>query len=138
MGLATPVRVREILERIAAVTEDTSAELHAYIKDHQEFENIGNRMLHEWSKGLRFHLSPLERSLCQGAAVQVFERGDSVPDAEPGLLGLKSVKITWRRRVRYRKSREEEPKSTAKEWLGHRRDWGIGEDKLKLIPAGPV
>jgi len=53
---ATPARVREILERIAAATEDTSAELHAYIKDHQEFENIGNRMLHEWEQGVALSL----------------------------------------------------------------------------------
>jgi hypothetical protein len=53
-------------------------------------------------------------------------------------LGLKSVKITERGRVRSRKSREEEPKNTAREWLGHRREWGIGEDRLKLIPTGPV
>src|SRR5205814_229915 len=33
---ATPARVREILERIAAATEDTSAALHGYINDHQE------------------------------------------------------------------------------------------------------
>jgi serine/threonine-protein kinase HipA len=55
---ATPARVREILERIAAATEDTSAELHAYIKDHQEFENIGNRMLHEWEQGVALSLKP--------------------------------------------------------------------------------
>ena len=53
---ATPARVREILERIAAATEDTSAELHGYIKDHQEFENIGNRMLHEWEQGVALSL----------------------------------------------------------------------------------
>ena len=53
---ATPARVREILERIAAATQDTSAELHAYIKDHQEFENIGNRMLHEWEQGVALSL----------------------------------------------------------------------------------
>src|SRR5437660_401905 len=53
---ATPARVREILERIAAATQDTSAELHAYIKDHQEFENIGNRMLHEWEQGAALSL----------------------------------------------------------------------------------
>jgi serine/threonine-protein kinase HipA len=53
---ATPARVREILQRIAAATEDTSAELHAYIKDHREFENIGNRMLHEWEQGVALSL----------------------------------------------------------------------------------
>ena len=37
-----------------------------------------------------------------------------------------------------RKSREEKPKSIAREWLCHRRAWGIGEDRLKLIPWGPV
>lgn len=47
----TPARVREILERVSGAIADTSRELRAYIKDHREFEDIGNRMLHEWEQG---------------------------------------------------------------------------------------
>jgi serine/threonine-protein kinase HipA len=48
---STPARVREILERVRGATADTSRELRAYVKDHREFEEIGNRMLHEWEEG---------------------------------------------------------------------------------------
>jgi serine/threonine-protein kinase HipA len=49
---ASPARVREILERIDAAIAHTSRELRAYIRDHQAFEEIGNRMLHEWEQGV--------------------------------------------------------------------------------------
>jgi serine/threonine-protein kinase HipA len=52
----TPARVREILERVRGATADTSSELRAYIKDHREFEQIGNRMLHEWEQGIALSL----------------------------------------------------------------------------------
>jgi serine/threonine-protein kinase HipA len=52
----SPALVREILERINGSIADTSKELRAYIKDHQEFEDIGNRMLHEWEQGAAFSL----------------------------------------------------------------------------------
>src|SRR5208283_3566647 len=39
----SPARVREILERINGAIADTSKELRAYIKDHPDFEDIGNR-----------------------------------------------------------------------------------------------
>jgi serine/threonine-protein kinase HipA len=52
----TPARVREILERINGAIADTFTELHAYIKDHHEFEEIGNRMLHEWEQGVALSL----------------------------------------------------------------------------------
>ena len=54
----TPARVREILERISASIADTSTELRAYIKNHSEFEEIGNRMLQEWEQGVAFSLNP--------------------------------------------------------------------------------
>src|SRR5712671_3524235 len=44
----TPARVKEILERVDAAIAETSRELRAYIKDHSEFEDIGNRMLQQW------------------------------------------------------------------------------------------
>ena len=39
------------LKRIFGAIADTSKELRAYIKDHPDFEDIGNRMLHEWEQG---------------------------------------------------------------------------------------
>ena len=47
----SPARVREILERIREAIATTSSELLAYIKDHREFADIGNRMLQEWQGG---------------------------------------------------------------------------------------
>lgn len=37
-----------LLERIEAAIADTAKELHAYIKAHAEFNEIGNRMLQQW------------------------------------------------------------------------------------------
>jgi serine/threonine-protein kinase HipA len=53
---STPAHVREILERINAAIADTSNELRAYIKDHSDFEDIGNRMLQEWEQGVGLSL----------------------------------------------------------------------------------
>jgi serine/threonine-protein kinase HipA len=53
---ATPARVRQILERIEAAIADTSKELHAYIKAHAEFVEIGNRMLQQWEQGVALSL----------------------------------------------------------------------------------
>jgi serine/threonine-protein kinase HipA len=53
---ATPARVRQILERIEAVIADTSKELHAYIKEHAEFVEIGNHMLQQWEHGVALSL----------------------------------------------------------------------------------
>jgi serine/threonine-protein kinase HipA len=52
----TPARVREILERITGAIADASQELRTYIKGHPEFEEIGNRMLHEWEQGVALSL----------------------------------------------------------------------------------
>jgi serine/threonine-protein kinase HipA len=48
---ASPVRVREILGRIDAAIAATSAELRAHIKEHTDFEDIGNGMLQQWEQG---------------------------------------------------------------------------------------
>jgi serine/threonine-protein kinase HipA len=56
MGGGTPARVRQILERIEAAIADTSKELHAYIKAHAEFIEIGNRMLQQWEQGVALSL----------------------------------------------------------------------------------
>lgn len=53
----TPARVREILERIADAIAGTSKELRAYIKDHPNFKEIGERMLHEWEQGVAVSLT---------------------------------------------------------------------------------
>jgi len=53
---APPARVRQILERIGDAITATSKELRAYIKEHAEFGDIGNRMLQEWNKGVALSL----------------------------------------------------------------------------------
>ncbi|HEY6488085.1 MAG: type II toxin-antitoxin system HipA family toxin [Terracidiphilus sp.] len=53
---SSPARVREILERINGAVAGTSEELRAYIKDHPEFEDIGNRMLQQWEQGVAVSL----------------------------------------------------------------------------------
>jgi serine/threonine-protein kinase HipA len=52
----TPARVREIRERIDAAIAATGQEVRAYIKEHPEFEEIGNRMLHHWDEGAALSL----------------------------------------------------------------------------------
>jgi serine/threonine-protein kinase HipA len=52
----SPARIREILERINDAIADTSQEIRAYVKGHPEFEDIGNRMLHEWEQGVALSL----------------------------------------------------------------------------------
>jgi serine/threonine-protein kinase HipA len=52
----TPARVREILERIHAAIAATTEEVRAYITDHPEFENIGNRVLQQWEQGVALSL----------------------------------------------------------------------------------
>jgi serine/threonine-protein kinase HipA len=46
-----PSRVKQILERIAGAIFRTSAEVRAYIQQHREFAETGERMLQEWEKG---------------------------------------------------------------------------------------
>src|SRR5260221_14441575 len=52
----TPARVKEILERVSVAIAATSQEVRAYIKEHKEFDEIGNRMLHEWEQGVALSL----------------------------------------------------------------------------------
>jgi serine/threonine-protein kinase HipA len=52
----SPARIRKILERIKGAIDSTSQELRAYIKDHPDFEGIGNRMLAEWKQGVALSL----------------------------------------------------------------------------------
>ena len=54
----SPARVREILERIDDAITITTIELRAYIKDHEDFAEIGNRMALEWEHGAAHSLRP--------------------------------------------------------------------------------
>jgi hypothetical protein len=51
-GAAAGGRALSSTARIAA----TSKELRVYIKDHPDFEDIGNRMLREWEQGVALSL----------------------------------------------------------------------------------
>jgi hypothetical protein len=48
---ATPAKARSILERIHEAIQDTAKDVRSYIKQHPEFEELGQRMLQEWEKG---------------------------------------------------------------------------------------
>jgi len=48
---AAPAKVRSILERLHEAIQDTAKEVRFYIKQHPEFEEIGQGMLQEWGKG---------------------------------------------------------------------------------------
>lgn len=54
--MGTPSKVKQILERVADAMSETMADMRAYIKDHPEFAEIGNRMLQEWEKGRELSL----------------------------------------------------------------------------------
>jgi serine/threonine-protein kinase HipA len=47
----TPAKIGQILERINEAILETAREVHAYSKQHQEFAEIGQRMLEEWESG---------------------------------------------------------------------------------------
>lgn len=49
---ASPAHVREIRTRIADAVRDTSIQVREYIKEHPEFEAMGNSMLKEWERGV--------------------------------------------------------------------------------------
>jgi serine/threonine-protein kinase HipA len=53
-----PAKVRQILERIDEAMAHTRPEIRSYIKEHSEFEEIGERMLKEWEKGASQSLRP--------------------------------------------------------------------------------
>jgi hypothetical protein len=48
---AAPAKVRSILERSYEAIQDTAKEVHSYIEQHPEFEELGKRMLQEWETG---------------------------------------------------------------------------------------
>ena len=55
-GGGTPARIRQILERIAEAIQETTGEVHTYMKEHPEFAEIGQRMLQEWANGVNTSL----------------------------------------------------------------------------------
>jgi serine/threonine-protein kinase HipA len=55
----SPSQIRGILERIAEAIGSTSDEVRAYGKEHQDFADIGERMLQEWEKGAALSLKPV-------------------------------------------------------------------------------
>lgn len=55
----SPSQIRGILERIAEAIGSTSNEVRAYVKEHQDFAGIGERMLQEWEKGAALSLKPV-------------------------------------------------------------------------------
>lgn len=52
----TPARVRDILKRVSDAIAATSREIRTYIKEHPEFAEIGEGMLHEWNQGVALSL----------------------------------------------------------------------------------
>jgi serine/threonine-protein kinase HipA len=52
----TPSQVRQILEQIAEAISATAAEVRAYVKDHPEFAEVGERMLQQWELGTALSL----------------------------------------------------------------------------------
>lgn len=52
----SPARVRAVRERVSDAMAATSKELRAYMREHAEFENVGNRMLHAWDEGMAHSL----------------------------------------------------------------------------------
>jgi serine/threonine-protein kinase HipA len=54
--MGAPSKVRQILERVSDAMTQTAAEVRAYIKEHPEFAEIGDRMLGEWEKGRELSL----------------------------------------------------------------------------------
>jgi len=50
-GGCTPGKARQTLERIAEAIHETAGEVGSYMKEHPEFEEIGQRMPQEWGCG---------------------------------------------------------------------------------------
>jgi serine/threonine-protein kinase HipA len=53
----TPSSVRQVLQRIGEAIADTATEVRAYIEEHQDFAEIGERMLQEWATGLALSIN---------------------------------------------------------------------------------
>ncbi len=55
-GAGAPAKISQILERIADAIQETTEEVHSYVKEHAEFAEIGQRMLQEWESGVKASL----------------------------------------------------------------------------------
>ena len=55
----TPATVKHILESIDEAMTKTRKEIRAYIKEHSEFKEVGERMLKEWEAGAVHSLRPV-------------------------------------------------------------------------------
>jgi len=55
-GGSTPAKTRQILERIAEAIQETTREVHSYMKEHPEFAEIGQRMLEVLENGVNTSL----------------------------------------------------------------------------------
>jgi serine/threonine-protein kinase HipA len=55
----SPSQIRGILESIAEAIGSTSDEVRAYMKENQDFADIGERMLQEWENGAALSLKPV-------------------------------------------------------------------------------
>jgi len=53
-----PSRIKRILQRIDDAISATKADVRAYIKQHSDFSETGERILLEWEKGASFSLRP--------------------------------------------------------------------------------
>jgi serine/threonine-protein kinase HipA len=47
-----PAQIRQILEHIADAIQETAPEVRAYMREHPEFAEVGQRMLQEWETGV--------------------------------------------------------------------------------------
>jgi serine/threonine-protein kinase HipA len=54
----TPAKIRLILDRVKEAIRETAKEVQSYIKQHPEFNEVGQRMLQEWEKGSATSLRP--------------------------------------------------------------------------------
>jgi len=52
----TPSQTKQVLERVTDSMSHTTTEIHAYIKGHPEFAEIGAQLLQEWDKGRELSL----------------------------------------------------------------------------------
>jgi serine/threonine-protein kinase HipA len=53
----SPARVRTIFERVSDSLSQTQIEISSYIRDHQEFAEVGKKMLDEWKTGIHLSLA---------------------------------------------------------------------------------
>jgi serine/threonine-protein kinase HipA len=52
-----PARIGQIFERVADALSQAAGEIQAYMKEHAEFRDVGERMLREWEKARKQSLS---------------------------------------------------------------------------------